>query len=268
MVEYARTLISTIEMVVRVEQIDMRRQQFAFEDALKSVFAGPSKSLDNIPHPPGPTPRWMLADGEKLLIANDQTLNLTLNFQGSRPQSGIIAVAEKYGRALDIAIDSIVSRDKVIFAGVVASINCSSATSDIEISQEITRLMINTKMPLERVITASVGIGYVGIGAFESFNFYYQVSPYRSLNIPVPTRQSAMSTIQTIDADSIAPSEVGLLIRIDVNDRKLNGQQFYPSRKEQIHKGMLVPLVPACREACTVGLREILGKPEIEVEGL
>ena len=270
MVEYARKAITSIELVVRIEQVEVRRLQFEFEDALKSIFPTGSKSLDNAPRPPGPVPRWMMVDGDKLLIATDQSLSLALNFQHNRPQHGAIAVAEKYAQSLDAAVGRIIEREKRIFAGVVMTVNLSSyGANERELSQRVAEIMLSTKIPLSRVVSSAASIAYVGSGGFEAFNFGYTVNPYKLVNVQLPAQATNFAMqMQPIDAETLPAQELGISIRIDVNDRNTEGQDIGAVRLARPDHGSLASLIPACRAACDLELKNLLADPTLEVEGI
>jgi len=267
MVEYVRKSVASIELVVRTKPQDMRRRQFDFEDELKTIFPSPSKSLDNMPHPPGMVPRWLLADGEKLLIATDQSVGLTLSFQSGRPQKGAISVAERYSRSLDSAVEKIIGKSNIIFGGIVTMVNFVAARGEPEISQDIAKRLLSTKKPLQRIISASATIGYRGEGEAERFNFLYQVAPFKTVNVPTPSVPGSIGNIQPIDVDSYPAVAVGLQIRIDVNDRHSEAPDNLGGTSSP-QQGSLLSLIPICRAACGPGLRDLLDDQSLEVDGL
>ncbi len=246
----------------------MRRLQFDFEDALKSTFSNGSKSLDNTPQPPGPISRWIMADGDKFLVATDQSLSLSLNFQNNRPQHGAISVAERYSKNLDSAVRKFIDPEKILFSGIVMTINLPCSGSDTEMSREIARLMITTKIPLDQIVSASASIGYTGTDAYKPFNFHYNVVPYKLVNVQLQAGPDGIPAPQSIDTDGLPSIEKGLAVRIDVNDRILDGQNIGLARKARSDHGSLSSLIPACREACNAGLKDLFRNPDFEVDGL
>jgi hypothetical protein len=139
MLSYSRKFVNTVELVVQLEQIEnMRRLQFDFEDRLKPLLQVESRSLDNVPPPPGVSrnrlPRWVMAKGNKLLIATDTNIALTLNFHDAPPQAGVLSVVERHAKLVDDAIGRLIPPEKVQFVGCIFAVNFtySGAVQDIE----------------------------------------------------------------------------------------------------------------------------------------
>jgi hypothetical protein len=264
MLAYHRRIVSTAEMVIRFDKPDgVRRLQFDFEDELKGIFPQPSKAIDtplSVPPPgqigigQGAPLRWILNDGRKVLLASDLSLNLHFNFENGPPQQGIESVLRRHATELDRAAEKILGKSNILFAGIVLQINFVYAGLELDIHKDIAKMLINVPPGLN-ITTSSVAIGYRGRPKFDAINFFYNFATYKSVqvNLPVPPE-----TQRPVDLEAIAPSEKGLQVRVDVNDRN-------QSRDGHLAKsdGSLNPLIPACLAACRDGLSELLREPNL-----
>jgi hypothetical protein len=266
MLSYSRKFVNTVELVVQLEQIEnMHRLQFDFEDRLKPLLQVESRSLDNVPPPPGVSrnrlPRWVMAKGDKLLIATDTSIALTLNFHGTAPQAGVLSVVERHAKLVDDAIQRLIPPEKVQFVGCVFAVNFTYSGSAQHVETDIAQMLL--KSPAQGdVVLANAALGYRGRPGFSNLNFHYGAQGYRTVDITMPTDSAAgLVPFTEEDVGSAKAREWGLAIRIDVNSRATGSVGADGARS-------LVSLMPACKDALTSGLREFLQDQSVEVDGL
>jgi len=255
--------VNTVELVVQFELEDMRRKQFEFEDRLKPLLQAESRSLDNLMHPPNvPSnrrPRWAVTKGEKMLIATDTTLDLTLNFHDAHPQDGVLAVVSKHASVIDEAVGALLPPEKIRLAGCVVTVNFSYEGPQEDVEDDIARMLLKAP-PLGKINSANVAVGYRGRSDFPDFNFNYTANGYVMFNVTVdPT--SGPLVASPIDVDRADPKERGLQIRVDVNDRDVGSEGPAAAHR-------LTTLIPACRDALISGLQEFLQDDSVVVADL
>jgi hypothetical protein len=145
MLAYRRRIVSMVEMVIRFDKPDgIRKLQFEFEDALKDLFTQPSRAFDTqLPVPPGLSihpgapARWLLSDGRKTLIASDLSLNLNLNFAVTTPNRGIPPVLQRHATGLDRAVEKVLGKSSILFAGIVVQLNFIHSGPEVEVHRDI-----------------------------------------------------------------------------------------------------------------------------------
>lgn len=270
MLEYSRKFVANVECAIRVDlpEGNIRRLQFAFEEELKSIFKEPSRAFDpqQVPANFGPImsasplPRWFISENRKALIATDSSMSLNFNFVGYTPNDGVFSVVRKNVASLDLAVDKLIGRGNVLFAGIVVGMNFVFGGAEALISQDIASALLRIPEGLD-VNNASAGVGFRGDGSYARFNFSYNFAPYRTVSITAPVSRMPMPS--SVDLEALEPTERGLQIRVDVNDRGSDDLGDAGAVR-----GRLTEIIEASRMACGVQLNAFFRDINLTVSGL
>jgi hypothetical protein len=267
MIEYRRRRVLSSELVVVLsDEVDVRPLQFAFEQSAKELFGKevtgtPFPAVPNVPGGTAPV-RWLISDGQRTILATPNTINVRLDFQSGLPQSGVMSVAAKYGEKIDQTLDK-AGVDKRMFAGLVLIVNAPHSGSELEVAADIANMLLKRPPEREQIVSGSITLGWRSPGS--RVNTVFTVAPYRSVAFRAQVQPSGQIDMPSAAAfETMEATEIGMQLRIDLNDRALEGD----GNRTVSEQGRLSSLLEFASGQALELTRTLLNTPDLTIEGL
>lgn len=185
--------------------------QFLFEDEFSKLIGRPAQPLPTL-NAPGNQPRFIITDGKRTLAVSNVSAQLTLDFGKSLPSGQSMAgVLKRPAAEMDAALDKIFAHQKRAYSAIIVVWVAPNPNLE-RLAQELAGVLIKPTFS-ETITTASI---VLGLQAGE-FNRTVEVSQYKTW-----LRMAALGApFLAVDQDFDPPDDLGLQIKLDVNNKQL-----------------------------------------------